>query len=70
MALLQRCDRCHKTTDNFDSIDDPPSGWVNRTMPVRGSAGARSDTTTLLCNTCDDSLYRWVNSPDPQAADA
>lgn len=65
MAILQRCDRCGNTTDHFDDIDDPPSGWVKLSMPVRGSTGARSRNDRLLCDECDNSLYRWLNQPDP-----
>jgi len=61
MALVWRCDRCKKIGEMGSSADDPPEDWENRNMPVRGSQGARSNSTYLLCNECDDSLYKWLH---------
>lgn len=53
-----RCDRCGKVSQEGD-IDDPPDGWHHDRCPVRGSQGARSNDTGLLCDDCDDSFYDW-----------
>lgn len=58
MALVWSCDRCDCVSSN-GTVDDPPEGWVTRSMPVRGSEGARSSMEQTLCDLCDDSLYEW-----------
>lgn len=55
-----RCDRCHKVS-TFGDIDTLPPDWEHRNMPVRGSEGARSSGRVVLCDDCDDSLYRWLH---------
>lgn len=56
------CDRC-KATSNAGDIDDPPPNWRFTPMPVRGSQGARSTRDAVICDDCDDSLYRWMVDP-------
>ncbi len=58
MAQVWQCDRCDVVSRNGD-VDDPPEDWVTRSMPVRGSEGARSSMDAHLCAECDDSLYDW-----------
>lgn len=60
MAQVWQCDRCHTISD-LGNIDDPPDNWERRTMPVRGSQGARSSRDAVICADCDDSLYAWAN---------
>jgi hypothetical protein len=59
MALVWQCDRCDKVS-NAGDVDDPPDNWVHRTVPVRGSTGAKSSREAVLCPDCDDSLYAWL----------
>lgn len=61
MALVWRCDRCHAVSID-GTVDDPPDGWEQRSMPVRGSEGARSSMAQTLCGECDDALYAWFHS--------
>ena len=63
MALVWQCDRCDKVSDMGD-VDDPPEGWERRTVPVRGSEGARSSAELVICAECDDSLYQWLHNGD------
>lgn len=63
MALVWQCDRCKRSSNGGD-VDDPPAHWVNYTMPVRGSTGARSTGSATLCDACDDSLYEWLHATD------
>lgn len=58
MAQVWQCDRCEVVSKN-GNVDDPPDGWERRDVPVRGSQGARSSMTWVLCNECDDDLYLW-----------
>ena len=60
MAQVWQCDRC-EIVSKAGNIDDPPDGWERRTMPVRGSQGARSSRDVVICDECDDDLYLWVN---------
>lgn len=60
MALVWQCDRCRRSS-NAGSADDPPEGWEERLMPVRGSEGARSSMVSTLCDACDDQLYAWLH---------
>lgn len=60
MALIWQCDRCDATSKD-GNIDDPPDGWVTRTVPMRGSEGARGHQDYTLCTECDDDLYRWLH---------
>lgn len=59
MARGWICDRC-KQFSNGGDVDDPPALWVNYTMPVRGSQGARSTGSGTLCDSCYNSLYEWL----------
>lgn len=61
MALVWRCDRCQRVSGMGD-VDDPPEDWERRSMPVRGSQGARSNGEVVLCEECDDDLYRWLHT--------
>jgi hypothetical protein len=61
MGLVWRCDRC-KAVSNAGNVDDPPETWEWRSMPVRGSQGARSSMDQVLCADCDDSLYEWLRA--------
>ena len=62
MALVWKCDRCHRTSDAGD-IGEPPDDWRETTRPIRGSGGARSTMNAALCEKCDDALYDWWNHP-------
>lgn len=57
------CNRCGAVS-NAGDVDDPPSDWVRRDVPVRGSKGARSSTVAVICDRCDDSLYEWLHAKD------
>jgi hypothetical protein len=60
MAQVWQCDRCEAISKNGD-VDDPPEGWERRSLPVRGSEGARSSMDSTLCMACDDDLYAWFH---------
>lgn len=64
MAQVWQCDRCGLISDQGD-IDTPPPGWEYRTVPVRGSGGARSSRDAAICAACDDDLYDWLRTPLP-----
>jgi len=63
MGTVWQCDRCKKVAHDFGGADavDLPENWVDRSMPVRGSEGARSHLMTTLCHECDDDLYDWLH---------
>lgn len=61
MALVWQCDHCEVVSNN-GNVDDPPDEWVTRSLPVRGSQGARSSMDATLCAYCDDALYEWLRA--------
>lgn len=61
MAQVWQCDRCDKV-DDTGNVDDPPDTFERRSMPVRGSEGARSSMDAVICQECDDSLYEWFRA--------
>lgn len=62
MALVQRCDRCKKVTDNFESIDDLPDNWQHLTIEVRGSSGnITGEESRTICDDCASQLYTWFH---------
>lgn len=67
MALAWQCDRCGAVSsggyDQKDRQHTPPEDWRQFSGPVRGSQGARSSMTTVICDTCDDDLYQWLTHP-------
>lgn len=63
MAQVWQCDRCRAVSRN-GTVDDPPDGWEQRAMPVRGSDGARSSMRTTLCAYCDGALHEWLHHFD------
>lgn len=58
MAQVWQCDRCDVVSKD-GNVDDPPEDWVTRSLPIRGSEGARSSMDSTLCTACDDLLYKW-----------
>jgi len=59
-GTVWQCDRCKMIVHNFDD-DARPDDWAERSMPVRGSEGARSHRMVTLCLECDDELYDWLH---------
>lgn len=58
------CQRCGAVStaggENAKGEMELPSNWERRSMPVRGSAGARSSMPMVICGDCDQSLYVWL----------
>lgn len=69
-GLYVKCDRCDELAELTEWEDlvqmypVPPGGWRRVVGPVRGSQGAKSDRSYLLCDQCDDALYEWLTE-DP-----
>lgn len=61
MAVVMRCDRCKKDTDNFIE-GELPDGWRYLRVLQRGSQGAWSDGPEhVICYECDKALYDWFH---------
>jgi len=58
VSLVWQCDRCRAVSGN-GNVDDPPDDWGLLDAPVRGSGGAKSTRSVVLCAACDDDLYQW-----------
>lgn len=67
MAQVWQCDRC-KVVSDMGNVDEPPEGWEEYRVPVRGSEGARSTMNMVLCSGCEDSMYRWLHRQDANLA--
>lgn len=63
MSLVWQCDRCRRVSGMGDSTD-PPEDWHRVDMPCRGSQGAKSRQTLVLCAECDDDLYGWLHGEE------
>ncbi len=60
MSVVYQCDRCKAVSTEEWAAGHIPDDWRNLlAQPVRGSEGARSTRSAMICAACDDSLYEW-----------
>lgn len=55
MGLIWQCARCGSQREGHT----PPDIWLRLYVPVRGSGGARSRRSDVICDACEDSLHEW-----------
>jgi hypothetical protein len=64
VSVVYQCDRCKAISGEEYAAGYIPEDWRNLVaQPVRGSEGARSMRSAIICDACDDDLYEWWVRP-------